>query len=126
MTVSNGTADSEALRDGIKRTRAELGETVQALAAKADVKARLRDSAEQAKGRMRQQATQAKGRIRAQTTQTAGMLRMRAGRTAGTVRSGMRDAVAAARRDPAPWAVIAVGATAGAAIPVLMLRGRRR
>src|ERR1044071_8255407 len=36
-------AETEALRQEIARTRAELGETVEALAAKADVKARVRD-----------------------------------------------------------------------------------
>jgi hypothetical protein len=37
--------DAEVLREEIRRTRADLGETVQALAAKADVRARLRQSA---------------------------------------------------------------------------------
>lgn len=37
--------DVEVLREEIRRTRADLGETVQALAAKADVRARLRQSA---------------------------------------------------------------------------------
>lgn len=36
----------EELRAGIKQTRAELGETVQALAAKADVKARAKEQVE--------------------------------------------------------------------------------
>jgi hypothetical protein len=44
---------AEGLRKEIERTRAELGETVTALTAKADVKARLRDSAEAARHRMR-------------------------------------------------------------------------
>jgi hypothetical protein len=44
----------EELRAEIKQTRAELGETVQALAAKADVKARARDQLEIAKGRARE------------------------------------------------------------------------
>jgi len=41
----------EELRAGIKQTRAELGETVQALAAKADVKARAREQVEVARQR---------------------------------------------------------------------------
>lgn len=41
---TNGKVDTEALRAEIKQTRADLGETVQALAAKADVKARVRQS----------------------------------------------------------------------------------
>jgi hypothetical protein len=41
----------EELRAGIKQTRAELGETVQALAAKADVKARARAQVDVARER---------------------------------------------------------------------------
>ena len=40
--------DPDALRVEIARTRADLGETVEALAAKADVKARVRDSIDEA------------------------------------------------------------------------------
>ena len=43
----------DELRAEIKQTRAELGETVQALAAKADVKARALDQVEVAKQRAR-------------------------------------------------------------------------
>ena len=41
----NAKPDPAALRDEIERTRAELGATVQALAARADVRARVRRSA---------------------------------------------------------------------------------
>ena len=41
----------EELRAEIRQTRAELGETVQALAAKADVKARAKEQVEIARGR---------------------------------------------------------------------------
>ena len=44
----------EELRAEIKRTRADLGETVQALAAKADVKARAREQVEVARQRTRE------------------------------------------------------------------------
>ena len=44
----------EELRAEIKQTRADLGETVQALAAKADVKARALDQVEQARQRARE------------------------------------------------------------------------
>ncbi|GIH21074.1 DUF3618 domain-containing protein [Rugosimonospora africana] len=42
-----------ALRAEIEQTRAALGETVSALAAKADVKARAQDKADEVKARMR-------------------------------------------------------------------------
>ena len=45
MMEHNGHGDTELLREEIRRTRAELGDTVQALAAKVDVKARVRASA---------------------------------------------------------------------------------
>jgi len=55
MSEKNGDApakpDVEALRAEIKQTRAELGETVQALAAKADVKARAKEQVEVARER---------------------------------------------------------------------------
>ncbi|MFI5892755.1 DUF3618 domain-containing protein [Actinoplanes sp. NPDC051513] len=44
----------DELRAEIKQTRADLGETVQALAAKADVKARALDQVEVAKQRARE------------------------------------------------------------------------
>lgn len=46
--AAHGSPDVDALRDEIRQTRAELGQTVQALAAKADVKARVKESAGQA------------------------------------------------------------------------------
>lgn len=45
------TEDAEALRAEIQVTRAELGETAQALAAKADVKGRAKEAAVDAKDR---------------------------------------------------------------------------
>lgn len=50
---ANSSQQWEALRDEITHTRAELGETVQALAAKADVRARVRASATHAADRVR-------------------------------------------------------------------------
>jgi hypothetical protein len=55
MTAStNGRPkDVTELRQEIQRTRADLGDTVEALAAKADVKARARDAVEDVKLRAR-------------------------------------------------------------------------
>lgn len=55
---TNGKVDTEALRAEIRQTRAELGETVQALAAKADVKARVRHSVTQTAERARDNRAQ--------------------------------------------------------------------
>ncbi|MGI5149066.1 DUF3618 domain-containing protein [Plantactinospora sp. CA-294935] len=102
MTRSNGFGNPEALRAEIRQTRAELGETVQALAAKADVKARIKGSAAQTRDRVKQ----------------------RAGQTTANVRSSVHDAGSVALRHPVSWAVFAAGALA-LAVVVLVARGRR-
>lgn len=103
--TGNGRArgDTEALREEIRRTRVELSETMEALAAKADVKKRLRSSTEQAKERMREQATVAAARVR-------GRARPRGERVGGS---------------PVPIAVLAAGAVA-AVVVLMIVRGRRR
>ncbi|MGW1061716.1 DUF3618 domain-containing protein [Micromonospora sp. NBC_01412] len=111
--TGNGAGDTEALREEIRRTRVELGETMEALAAKADVKARLRSSAEQAKGRMREQAAQTVARVREQAAQGA-----------GAAREGASSA-GAGLRGPVPWAAVAAGAVA-TMIVLLIVQGRRR
>jgi hypothetical protein len=113
MSMENRVGDPEALHDGIRQTRAELGETVQALVARADVKARLRESAAQTGQRLREQAAQ-----------TAGLMRSRAGRTLVSARATAHDAGLAARRNPVPWVAVLTGATA--VLLALMLRRRRR
>lgn len=100
MSRGNGSGDVEALRAEIQRTRAELGQTVQALAAKADVKARLRGSADRARQRVRDQTSH----------------------TADVMRGSVRKAGNRARRNAAPLVLVA----AGAAVAVLLLVVRRR
>jgi hypothetical protein len=114
MTASNGAGDTEALRNEIRQTRAELGETIQALAARADVKARLKESAAQTRARLMEQAARKTEQVRQQ-----------AGQAAAAARASMQDANAAARRNPAPWAAIAGGAVA-VVLVILVIRGRRR
>jgi hypothetical protein len=50
--VGKTPTEPEDLRREIEQTRAELGETVEALAAKADVKARVHDAADDARERV--------------------------------------------------------------------------
>ncbi|MFC0533675.1 DUF3618 domain-containing protein [Phytohabitans kaempferiae] len=50
-------SDPDALRAEIERTRDDLGDTVNAIAAKADVKARAKSAAGEARGRMQDTAT---------------------------------------------------------------------
>jgi len=75
MTTGAGTGEADRMREEIQKTRAELGETAQALAAKADPKALGREAAEHAKDRVRQQT--------AQTAQTVRETAVRVPTTAG-------------------------------------------
>lgn len=116
VSSSNGSdsgRDLDALRQEIEQTRADLGETVQALAAKADVKARVRDSAGQAKARVLATAAQAKEKVTSSASQTAVAVRDSAG-----------EAGHSARRNPVPVAAVAAGAAA-ILLVLLIIRGRR-
>jgi ElaB/YqjD/DUF883 family membrane-anchored ribosome-binding protein len=98
--------DVDELRADIAHTRAELGETVQALAAKVDVKARLQETADEAKARLQTAAEEA--RVAAvEAPERAQELVSRTGR--------------AVRRNPVPLVVVA----GSAALIVLFLRWRR-
>jgi hypothetical protein len=58
-----GPADVSALRREIAQTRADLGQTVEALAAKADVKARAHEAVDEAKARARSGLNEALARL---------------------------------------------------------------
>ncbi|GAB3141189.1 hypothetical protein GCM10027290_13370 [Micromonospora sonneratiae] len=106
MISNDGAGDRAALQASINRTRAELGETVEALTARADVRGRLRSS----------------------MLQTRAQLRQRAGRAAGAVRGPLQDAGSSARRNPVPWGVVgaSVAGVLTMVIVILVKRGRRR
>ncbi|MDG4824357.1 DUF3618 domain-containing protein [Asanoa sp. WMMD1127] len=114
MTAGNGnghsngstSSDPAVLRAEIRRTRAELGETVQLLAAKADVKSRMKVSASHAADRFKAKASTAAARVR----DTNG------GRPAGQ---------AALRANPVPVATL-IGVAASAVAVILMVMRRRR
>ncbi|KAB1913388.1 DUF3618 domain-containing protein [Micromonospora sp. AMSO31t] len=112
--TGNGTGDVAALREEIRRTRVELGETMELLAARADVKALVRHSAEQAKVRVREQAALTVARVRGQAAEKARLVRAQAYEKGGAV-----------GRNPVPWAAVAAGAVATAVV-LLIVRGRRR
>jgi Protein of unknown function (DUF3618) len=58
------TEDADALRAEIQATRGELGETAEALAAKADVKGRAKATAKEASGQAKDTAVHAKDAVR--------------------------------------------------------------
>ncbi len=121
----DGTPEVEVLRDEIRQTRAELGETVQALAAKADVKARAKEQVEQTKQRVREQAAQATERVRESAAQATGIVRGQAKQVAHKAASSAEDASQRARKNPTPW-VSAVAAGVALVVVLLVIRGRRR
>jgi len=53
----------QALTEEIKRTREDVGETVAALAARADINARARERASEVAGRLRDAAGKVKGQV---------------------------------------------------------------
>jgi len=118
MSEKNGSgAEVDALRAEIRRTRADLGETVQALAAKADVKARAREHVEQTRQQVRTQIVETTGRIRQAARTAGGRMRQAAARP----RSADQPAGLAA----VPVVAILAGVVAVVGV-ILVARGRRR
>jgi hypothetical protein len=108
----SGRVDSDALRAEIRRTRAELGETVQALAARADVKARAKESVSQAKERVRERAAHAVDVVRGQ-----------AGGPPGPMRSTAYDVGGLVNRNSVPLVAL-LGAAAAIVVVLIVIRGR--
>jgi uncharacterized protein YjbJ (UPF0337 family) len=145
MTEKNGAAEGKpdvaALRAEIAQTRADLGETVQALAAKADVKAIAREQVEETKAWVRAQAAEATGKVREAAYLATGKVRTAAtqatDKARGTVvqatgkvkESGALDRADQARQqvrnNPIPLAAVLAGMVAVVGV-ILIVRGRRR
>jgi hypothetical protein len=131
----HGGAGADDVRADIERTRQQLGETVEALAAKADVKARARqkvtEAREQAAGRVTRLRKQAAGRA-GQAAGLAGHATSRAGQAAGlagqaTARAGQAtaragQATAAGRRDNRAALAAAAAAVGFSFIAVMLWR----
>jgi cobalamin biosynthesis Mg chelatase CobN len=133
---SSGKPDVDALREEIAQTRADLGETVQALAAKADVKARAKDQVEQTKQRVKAQAAEATQKAKEAAATASDKVRMVAAQagdkakgTAVQVReSGALDKAQGAkeqvRSNPVPFVAVLGGVAALVAV-ILIMRRRR-
>lgn len=114
--------DTDALRAEIEQTRAELGDTAAALAAKADVKSRMKESAGRASQRVRDTADRTLG----QATDVAGRLRVQvADRARNAKRSARTADLGTMTRGPAPAVLLAVAAVAAAGVVFLVRRSRR-
>lgn len=106
--------DVQMLRAEIQQTRQDLGETVQALAAKADVKARAKEQIELTKQRMRDSAGH-----------TIDLVRGSAAHAAHNAVHSAHDVTDRAKRNPVPVAAM-LAAGAALVIVLMVLRGRRR
>lgn len=139
-TTTSGTTvdpsmDLDALRAEIVEIRADLSDTVEALAAKADVKAQAHAKVEQTREQLREKASQAREHLGV----TAGHLRAKAGARTGQLRGraevGRTTAQATTARGRAalsryaPWPQVAAGAAVLLVVAVVggrtLRRGRR-
>jgi hypothetical protein len=117
MSEASTPAEPQQLRDEIEQTRADLGETVQALAAKTDVKARAKEKLAMAKG----QAAQAAGEVRDQTARAAGVVAETAASAKEQIAQGQ---VPPRMRRPLPWAAAGT-AFVLAGLVIYLIRRRR-
>lgn len=114
-----GTPTPEELREQIQHTRDDLGQTVEALAAKADVKAQAKEKAAAMKEQAAEKAALVSEQIRAKAEQAA---RLAKDKAPEPLLDKGRQAARVARANRTP--ILA----AGAALVVLLLlrRSRRR
>jgi hypothetical protein len=112
---TSGDAKAAALRSEIEQTRAELGQTVEDLAARADVKARAKEKVEQTKARAAATATEAKDKAVQTAQQIAQNPAVPARRAVSRMRTSVQD-------HPKQWALLAAALLAFAALVV----GKRR
>ncbi|MGC5341610.1 DUF3618 domain-containing protein [Streptomyces sp. AM 4-1-1] len=98
---SGSTPSPEELRERVEGTRDELGRTVEALTAKADVKARARDMGAELKDRVQGATTHARDVARARTPEP---VREKAGQAAGQL-ADAASSLGVAIQDNTPDAV---------------------
>ncbi|BCJ47423.1 hypothetical protein GCM10010168_17810 [Actinoplanes ianthinogenes] len=129
MSDPKKSPDPDQLRAEIEQTRAELGETVEALAAKTDVKARVREEVATAKDRVAQAASTAGDRI-AGAANTAGDRIAGAANTVAEKTEPARQQIVETATSPQvrralpPTGLAVAGALAVIGI-ILIIRGRR-
>jgi O6-methylguanine-DNA--protein-cysteine methyltransferase len=140
VSEKNGSAagkpDLDTLRAEIRQTRADLGETVQALAAKADVKARAKESMEQTKANVKAQVAETTGKVteavKGATHSAVVAVRgaasgaaVSAKDTAGQAGGQVQVVGEQVRRNPIPLFAVLAGVAAVVGV-ILIVRGSRR
>jgi gas vesicle protein len=113
----------EQLRSEIAEAREDLGETVEQLAAKADVKARAHDAVEDAKGRAHDKVEEGKDQVRhaADRVQATAQQKRTEGISTDDVRGAAQTGVEQAKANPA----LAIAAGVGVALLVILILRRR-
>lgn len=109
--------DEAGLRQEIERTREQLGETVEQLAAKTDVQGRVRAKAAELAGRAKSTTAQARAQVAAQFGNVRGQLQARAApvreATPEPLRRAMAKGASTAQQRRVPLAMAAVTLIAG-------------
>jgi ElaB/YqjD/DUF883 family membrane-anchored ribosome-binding protein len=107
--------DPSQIREQIEETRAHMGDTVDALAYKADVKERAKDSVTDKKDRAMESVTNAKDRLVSTAPST------------GDVKQGAQQAASVAQENPIGLAIggVAVGFLVGMALPSSRVEDQR-
>lgn len=143
MTTSDGhqhgtgepPSDPDELRREIGELRADLGDTVEALARKADVKAQASQKATEVKARVKDKAVEVKSHVQGRAGDVRSQVQDRAGAVTGSVRQKVGDGRRAAGeaggrvpdavRRPGPIPLAAVGGAVALAVVLLVWRRRR-
>jgi gas vesicle protein len=113
----------EQLRSEIAEAREDLGETVEQLAAKADVKTRAHEAVEDAKGRAHDKVEEGRDQVRhaADRVQATAQQKREEGISADDVRGAAQAGVEKAKADPA----LAIAAGVSVALLVILILRRR-
>ncbi|MFE2416357.1 DUF3618 domain-containing protein [Streptomyces hokutonensis] len=117
-TGDEAALSTEELREQVEATREELGETVEALAAKADVKARAQDKAHAVKQQVGEKTAQAEAHLRNTATNVIHVVQ---DKTPEPVREKAGQGLQAVRANRAPLLAVA-----GAFIALLLIRRSRK
>ncbi|MFI1288291.1 DUF3618 domain-containing protein [Streptomyces sp. NPDC020792] len=134
FTPHAGAKGPDELRHQIEQTRSQLGDTVQELAAKADVKGRARARAADLKDKagamtvqLRSSAAQAGHAVQERATHAGHQAQERASRAGHTLqeRTPVSNAVEVYRRNPRPLMFALAAGAALVAAGLLIRRGRR-
>ncbi|WP_433363259.1 DUF3618 domain-containing protein [Actinoplanes sp. CA-142083] len=118
--------DPQQLRAEIEQTRADLGETVEALAAKTDIKSRAKEAASDATERAKVAASDAAGRAKEAATDAVGKAREKLDESRHIATDRLAPAVREKAQAPGLGRTALVGAAAMAVTGVILVATSRK